>query len=208
MNNKTKNNDHLEIGTCVVIQSKDVGAISGVLIAKGEYIDPEKGKQKYYKVLWDTNQTLDIYEYQIASIRQADTEKLQNCIKNLEENYGVQCCNENDEPIEMVNLYKNILSSGVWGKFSDEEKRDLVKSLLVDTNTMVELLNTIGASDHEKAELEKRLLAFEEKRNVQLKAALKVKQTFDNIITLVPGMKHQLEYFYAFLCIDELVDSI
>lgn len=137
--NETINYEELEIGKPYVVSLTSGAVISGILFSKRE--DLQNGNVvKEYGIMFDNATQVYLCDCQITKIREVkpiDTD----FFKELENEYDIQCFDENEELLPSSKILGNILCiDRIWGKLSKRKKKKLIRNLNLGEENIISVI--------------------------------------------------------------------
>lgn len=206
---KKKLKNQVETGQWVSIMTTAYGAVSGRLIQQGEYIDEELGKQKCYRILLSEERYIDITEKEITYIRELPVLSVHDYYKRLEERYGITCYNENGEFVGETELLKEVLLSGIWDKFSDDDKSDFIKVFSPSDELIMDIVNAYSMSREENNKLQKKIGELVDEKIKLCEGSIKFLEQYEVLVSQMPKQyKWAFDFLYKYFGIDELLKAV
>lgn len=194
--------EYAEIGRTYAIQLSSGAIISGGLVAKYEYLT-EEGVQKSYRIAFGNSKYIDLTEDEIESIELIKPHKtVLEYLKEFEGKHNVRCFDNENNVLPNDKILSNLLfgKEQAWDNLHEEEKRELITYLQLNSEEIVTLANILVDYKNENNKLY-------DQRKSSLDAVLDFMNKYDEIkdIPLFSGMAG---YLYKKSGIDTLINTI
>ena len=209
--NSIKKSD-IKIGEVVSVLTKD-GAISGVLLMIAQYMDKDGSIKNMYRIMFD-GRYIDILEDNIETMRVIPSaEEDDRFLKSIEEKYDIKCIdidvNGNSQIGDASKIINDVIDNGIWDEMDEDEKKNLLDILCVDSDTLVKLIdNYLKTIERNKALYNKMCELSDDKIRIH-ESAIEFMKKYEEVSNFVPGCKWAFDFlFYDALHMDEFLKEL
>ena len=209
--NSVKKSD-IKIGGVVSILTKD-GAISGILTMIAQYIDKDGNIKNMYRIMFNGGY-IDILEDNIDAMRVIPSaEEDEKFLKSIEEKYNIQCLdiddNGNSQIGDVSKIFNDVIDNGVWDKMDEDEKKNLLDILCVDSDTLVKLIDNYLKTMDVNEKLYSEISNLEDDKQRIHELAVKFQKKYDAISSYSRSTKWKYDVlFYDIMQMDEFLKEL
>lgn len=209
--NSIKKSD-IKIGEVVSVLTKD-GAISGVLLMIAQYMDKDGSIKNMYRIMFD-GRYIDILEDNIETMRVIPSaEEDDRFLKSIEEKYEIKCIdiddNGNSQIGDASKILNDVIDNGAWDKMCEDEKKNLLDILCVDSDTFVKLIDNYLKTMDVNEELYNRMCELSDDKIRIHESVIEFTKKYEEMSNFVPGCKWAFDLlFYDALHMDEFLKNL
>lgn len=202
----------IKIGEVISVLTKD-GAISGVLLMVSQYMDKDGSIKNMYRVMFN-GRYIDILEDSIETMRvipsAEDDEKF---LKSIEEKYDIQCLDSdeygNSQIGDASKILNDVIDNGAWDKMCEDEKKNLLDILCVDSDTLVKLIDNYLKTMDVNEELYNKMCELSDDKIRIHESVIEFTKKYSEVSNFVPGCKWAFDLlFYDALHMDDFLKEL
>lgn len=204
--------EDVKIGQVISILTKD-GAINGVLSMIAQYIDKDGSIKNGYRVMFN-GRHIDILEDNIDAMRVIPSaEEDDKFLKSIEEKYNIQCIDidkdGNSQIRDVSKILNDVIDNGIWDKMDEDEKKNLLDILCVDSDTLVKLIDNYLKTMDVNEELYSEISNLEDDKQRIHELAVKFQKKYDAISSYSRSTKWKYDVlFYDIMQMDEFLKEL
>lgn len=209
--NSIKKSD-IKIGEVVSVLTKD-GAISGVLLMIAQYMDKDGSIKNMYRIMFD-GRYIDILEDNIETMRVIPSaEEDDRFLKSIEEKYDIKCIDADDNGNFQIGdtskILNDVIDNGAWDKMCEDEKKNLLDILCVDSDTFVKLIDNYLKTMDVNEELYNRMCELSDDKIRIHESVIEFTKKYEEMSNFVPGCKWAFDLlFYDALHMDDFLKEL
>ena len=204
--------EDIKIGEVVSILTKD-GAINGVLLMIAQYMDKDGSIKNMYRVMFN-GRYIDILEDSIETMRIIPSaEEDDKFLKSIEEKYDIKCLdvdgNGNSQIGDVSKILNDVIDNGAWDKMCEDEKKNLLDILCVDSNTLVKLIDNYLKTMDVNEELYDKICELSDDKIRIHESVIEFMKKYEEMSNFIPGCKWAFDLlFYDALHMDEFLKEL
>lgn len=209
--NSVKKSD-VKIGEVVSVLTKD-GAIQGVLLMIAQYMDKDGNIKNMYRVMFN-GRYIDILEDNIETMRVIPSaEEDDRFLKSIEEKYDIKCIDADDNGNFQIGdtskILNDVIDNGAWDKMCEDEKKNLLDILCVDSDTFVKLIDNYLKTMDVNEELYNRMCELSDDKIRIHESVIEFTKKYEEMSNFVPGCKWAFDLlFYDALHMDDFLKEL
>lgn len=209
--NSVKKSD-VKIGEVVSVLTKD-GAIQGVLLMIAQYMDKDGNIKNMYRVMFN-GRYIDILEDSIETMRVIPSaEEDDKFLKSIEEKYDIKCIDADDNGNFQIGdtskILNDVIDNGAWDKMCEDEKKNLLDILCVDSDTFVKLIDNYLKTMDVNEELYNRMCELSDDKIRIHESVIEFTKKYEEMSNFVPGCKWAFDLlFYDALHMDDFLKEL
>ena len=202
----------VKVGEVVTILTKD-GAIKGVLLMIAQYMDNNLDMKKMYRVMFNGGY-IDILEDNIDAMRVIPSaEEDDKFLKSIEEKYEIKCIDIDKDGNSIIGddnkIINDVIDNGVWDKMDEDEKKNLLDILCVDSDTLIKLIDNYLKTMDANEELYNKMCELSDDKIRIHESAIEFMKKYEEVSNFVPGCKWAFDLlFYDALHMDEFLKNL
>lgn len=177
MDNMNNEIEKVKTGAWIIAVTKKGGSVFGQLLSQGNALTQDQGVQVFYRIGVIGSRCIDLLENELLSLKEFNFEDVRDYLEELEEQYGIRCFDQKTgEYIGNSSLLGKVIYDGVWEKFSEDKKKRFVRTLNLQTDEIIEILEVLVNNKKQAGKAhDKRMKALD----MQLKFMKKMEKEYD-----------------------------